>query len=131
MKLQIQFPYRLRHQANANLTWKARMGHAKRVRQVIGWRLLELGKRRPNIPCRVTLTRGAPRPYDPDNLIHAFKHVQDEIAKWIGVDDRHTDKVQYVCKQYRTRQGVYFVKITFEDMQPGDPHGTDESSTAA
>jgi hypothetical protein len=124
MKLQLQFPYRLRHCANANMNWRARAGLAARVRKVIAGRLLELGKRRPSIPCKVTLTRGAPRKYDPDNLIHAFKHVVDEIAKWIGIDDRHSDKVRYVCEQHQTRAGVYFVRITFEDMQPGDRNET-------
>lgn len=133
MKLQLEFPYRLKHCANANMNWRARAGHAARVRKMIAWRLLSLGKRRPNIPCLVTLTRGAPREYDPDNIIHAFKHVVDEIADWIGIDDRHTDKVRYVCKQHRTRAGIYFVRITFQDMPPGDrnePTDTDPEDAA-
>lgn len=40
------------------------------------------------LPCVVILTRIAPRRFDGDGLAAAFKGVRDEIAKWLGVDDR-------------------------------------------
>jgi hypothetical protein len=128
MKLEVQFPYRLRHHANTNMHWRARAGEAAKTRKAVAWQLATLGKRRPSIPCRVTLTRGAPRAYDPDNLIHAFKHTVDEIAEWLGIDDRHDDQVEYVCRQHHTRPGVYFVRITFEEKEPH--HETSPDSAA-
>jgi hypothetical protein len=122
MKLEIQFPLRLRHHANALGNWRSRAFGAKRLRELVAGHLATLGKRRPSLPCRVIMTRGAPRRYDSDNMIHACKPIRDQIADWLGVNDRHDEIVEYVCQQHQTRPGVYFVRITFEDKQPGDPH---------
>ena len=36
---------------------------------------------------RVTLTRLGARKLDKDNLAGSFKHVQDGVADWLGIDD--------------------------------------------
>src|SRR5690349_498129 len=38
-------------------------------------------------PARVRLTRLAARRLDADNLASSQKHVQDAVARWLGVDD--------------------------------------------
>jgi len=119
MKLEIEFAWRLRHFANTTgRSWKPRAGDAKRLRSKVGWHLLTLGRRRPALPCQVTITRLAPRRYDSDNMVHAGKHVRDEIAEWLGVDDRHDDRVLYLYRQEFSRE--YRVRITFEDRKPGE-----------
>ena len=35
----------------------------------------------------ITLTRVAPRKLDPGNHEASFKHVQDAVASWLGIDD--------------------------------------------
>jgi hypothetical protein len=47
----------------------------------------------------ITLTRHDPFLItDDDNLISAFKHVRDEIAKQLGVNDGD-ERITWVCKQ--------------------------------
>lgn len=36
-----------------------------------------------DLPCHVKLTRISPRKLDSDNLVTAFKHIRDEVAKQI------------------------------------------------
>jgi len=36
-----------------------------------------------SLPCRVIMTRIAPREYDFDNLVSSLKYVRDYIAEWI------------------------------------------------
>lgn len=45
------------------------------------------GQRRPHLPVHVHLVRIGPRRLDTDNLVGALKHVRDEVARWLGVDD--------------------------------------------
>ena len=37
-------------------------------------------KKRPSLPCKVTITRIAPRPYDYDNFVYACKGLRDILA---------------------------------------------------
>lgn len=47
------------------------------------------GKRPPPLPCVVSLTRLSPsNGLDDDNLPGSMKGVRDQIAAWLGVDDR-------------------------------------------
>jgi len=67
----------------------------------------------PPLPCRVVLTRIAPsNGLDDDNLAGALKGVRDQVAEWIGVDDRNRMIVRYCYEQER---GPWGVRITFED----------------
>jgi hypothetical protein len=43
--------------------------------------------RRPAAPAMITLTRLGGRRMDSDNLAGAFKHIRDQIARILGVDD--------------------------------------------
>lgn len=57
--------------------------------------------RAPAPPADVFLTRIAPRKLDSDNLAASFKHVRDEVARWLGVDDG----IESVVWHYAQRQG--------------------------
>ena len=68
----------------------------------------------PQKPWRVTLTRLFParaRPMDEDNLAAACKHVQDGVAKSLGVDDG-SKAYSWVYAQERADE--YGVRITIE-----------------
>jgi len=55
----------------------------------------------------VTLTRIAPsNGLDDDNLAGALKACRDEIAEWIGVNDRDRKTVRYEYEQERGPWGV-------------------------
>lgn len=81
--------------------------------------LVHTGMATPN-RIRVTLTRIAPAELDDDNLRPALKAVRDEVATWIGVDDRH-GAVAWSYEQERGAAHVYRVRIRVEDDGPGDP----------
>jgi len=67
--------------------------------------------KRPQIPCTVILTRVAPSAgVDDDNLVGALKGVRDQVAAWLGVDDRHRNQVRY---RYAQRRGEWGVEIAF------------------
>lgn len=68
------------------------------------------GKPKPPIPCSVRLTRVGPRSCDDDNLIGGLKAIRDQVAEWLGVDDRHRNQVRYV---YDQKRGPWGVEIEF------------------
>ena len=88
---------------------------AKRVRSernAVAWMLKRV--ERPPLPCSVRLTRIAPsNGMDDDNLAGSVKSVRDQIAEWLGVDDKHRDQVRYVYAQCR---GPWSVGIEFGEM---------------
>jgi hypothetical protein len=91
--------------SNARETWKMRHGRVKRERRAVAW-LLKCSPR-PSIPCTVLLTRSAPSAgLDDDNLTHALKGVRDEVAEWLGVNDRNSKQVRYMYSQVRGTWGV-------------------------
>lgn len=100
---------------NPREMWQARSGRVKRERKAAA-RKLEF-EDPPPIPCSVLLTRVAPSGgLDDDNLRSALKGVRDEIAAWLGIDDRHSTKVRYHYAQIR---GPWSVRIEFGEPASG------------
>lgn len=81
---------------------------AKRVRKEREAAAYILGpKQRPELPCSVILTRCAPSAgLDDDNLVGALKGVRDQVAEWLGVNDRDNLRVRYRYRQQRAPWGV-------------------------
>jgi hypothetical protein len=95
----------------------AREHHMSRSRRVKAERahtaIALMQHKPPPLPCAVLLTRIAPSSgLDDDNLAGALKGVRDQVAEWIGVDDRHRLIVRYLYAQER---GPWGVRITVED----------------
>lgn len=90
---------------NAREHWAAR---AKRVRSEREAAAYILGPReKPALPCSVILTRMAPSiGLDDDNLVGSLKGVRDQVADWLGVNDRDRMRVRYVYRQIRAPWGV-------------------------
>lgn len=99
---------------NAREHWRARARRVKKEREAIAWALLapRMEKSgRPPLPCTVRLTRVAPsNGLDDDNLAGALKGVRDQVAQWLGVDDKDRYRVRYV---YAQRRGPWSVEIEF------------------
>lgn len=57
-------------------------------------------------PLRVTITRRAPGTMDSDNAVACAKYVRDWMAKYLGVNDRREDLVEYVVKQEKTKRAA-------------------------
>lgn len=101
---------------NAREHYRVRAKRVKAERQATAWALLMAGYN-PFTPCTVRLTRVAPsNGLDDDNLSGALKAVRDEVASWLGIDDKRSDLVRYVYAQQR---GPWAVGIEFgEPMKP-------------
>lgn len=90
----------------------ARSRRVKTERAHVAWALVNVSK--PALPCVVTLTRVAPsNGLDDDNLAGACKGVRDQVAAWLGVDDKRADVVRY---EYRQERGPWAVRIEFGAM---------------
>ena len=115
----ISIPLRTSSGLNAREHWRAR---AKRVRtERLATGLVLNRQTRPPIPCTVRLTRIAPsNGLDDDNLCGALKAVRDQVAEWLGVDDKDRASVRYV---YAQRRGPWAVEIEF-----GEPMSEDLSA---
>lgn len=72
--------------------------------------------RKVRLPCVVKLTRIGPRALDTDNLAGAMKHVQDAIARKLGVDDGDTEKVRWEYSQMPIRIREYAVKVSITSV---------------
>lgn len=78
----------------------------KAEREAVAWVLRAWHA--PALPCVVHMTRLAPsNGLDDDNLRGALKGVRDELARWLGVDDRSP----LVTWQYDQRRGEYAVEV--------------------
>lgn len=90
---------------NAREHFVARARRVKIERASTAWMLKTAA--RPELPCSVLLTRVAPsNGVDDDNLVGAMKAVRDQVAEWIGVDDRNSQQVRYCYAQRRGKWGV-------------------------
>lgn len=76
--------------------WAARARRVAKERMMV--RLALSVQSRPKLPLLVTLTRCAPRQLDSDNAVGALKAVRDEVAAWLGVDDRD-ERIEWVVAQ--------------------------------
>jgi hypothetical protein len=62
-------------------------------------------------PLVVTLTRLSSARMDSDGVVGAMKSVRDEVAAYLGIDDRHDDLVEYRYAQERCARGNFYVRI--------------------
>lgn len=112
----ILIPIRTISALNAREHPMARHRRVRSERDAVAWLLR--GVQRPPVPCSVRLTRLGPSPgLDDDNLASALKGVRDEIALWIGVDDRHQQQVRYVYAQ--RWQSAWGVQVEFGEPVAG------------
>ena len=90
---------------NAREHFAVRSKRVRKEREAVAWMLRNA--QRPHIPCSVILTRVAPSAgVDDDNLVGALKGVRDQVAEWLGVDDKHRTQVRYRYAQCRGEWGV-------------------------
>lgn len=116
--------------SNAREKWQMRHRRVNGERAAVG-RMLKTATR-PSTPCTVLLTRVAPSGgLDDDNLRAALKGARDEVADWLGINDRYSAQVRYLYAQVR---GPWSVRIEFgppasgaqfellgEALLPGEP----------
>ena len=108
---------RLVSEANARGSWHGGASRAARQRSIVA---LVFRTLRCAVPCNVRIIRIAPSRLDDDNLARAAKAVRDELASWLGVDDRDP-RVSWSVAQ--TKDGVreYAVRVIVRPWSPASP----------
>ncbi len=105
----ITIPLRTVSALNAREHWSARARRVKAERSATAWILLAC--KMPALPCTVTMTRIGPTVgLDDDNLTSSMKGVRDQIAEWLGIDDRDP-RVTWRCLQRRGKD--WWVEVEF------------------
>ena len=84
-------------EANRRDHWAARRRRAKGQAAAVALALSNCPG--VTLPVRVTLVRVGGRPLDSDNLAGSFKAVQDEVARFLSVDDGDTARVHWTYRQ--------------------------------
>lgn len=119
-RVEVAIPLRLVSEANSREHWRVVAKRKKAQRQAVLIALRSTRQPAVPIPCTVTLCRYSPRQLDSDNLQSACKAVRDEIAAWLGIDDR-SPLVSWVYQQapIRTlgvgaRMGDHYLTIIIE-----------------
>jgi len=101
----LTFPLRTGLGLNSREHFMARKRRVASERQAVAYVLGPQVK--PTLPLIVTLTRIAPsNGLDDDNLAGSLKSVRDQVAEWLGVDDRDRKTVRYEYEQERGPWGV-------------------------
>lgn len=116
-KLDFLIPVQTVSEANQREHWglKHRRKVAQQTETIVVLHNNLLG-RKVAMPCVVKLIRIAPRALDSDNLAGSFKHVQDAIAKKLGVDDGDVAKVKWEYSQMPVRIRQYAVKVEINSV---------------
>lgn len=110
--IEVEFALRLVSEANQREHWAKKHKRAQQHRGLIRWALG--GRKRPALPCVVTITRIAPRSLDSDNLVGSAKATRDGIADWLGVNDKDP-LVVWNVRQERGAPKQYGVRVTIEE----------------
>ena len=117
----IFIPIRTGRGLNAREAWQSRARRVKAERQAVAWLLR--GKK-PVLPCTVRLTRCAPsNGMDDDGVVGALKAVRDQVAEWLGVDDKDSARVRYVYAQCRAAWGVRIEFGEYSQPEEFTPRG--------
>lgn len=118
--MRVSIPLRLKGGLNAREHWRVRHERVLDEREAVAWAFksrdakasLQVAKGvNPDGRWVVTLTRVAPRKLDDDNLVGRLKSTRDEVAKVLGIDDRHTDRLRFLYTQSKGKPQEYAVEI--------------------
>lgn len=110
----IWIPIRTGRGLNERGHWATKARRVKAEREAAQWALV--GAQKPPLPCVVVLTRVGPtNGLDDDNLAGSQKAIRDQIAQWLGVDDRRNQIVRYEYRQRREK--VWGVEVEFRGVK--------------
>lgn len=108
-----EIPIRTISALNSREHWRQRAKRVKAEREATHYAIRQAANGMPLLPLKVSMTRIGPSSgLDDDNLSSSLKAVRDQIAQWLGVNDRKSDLVQYVCGQERGK--AWLVRVVIE-----------------
>jgi hypothetical protein len=113
--LTFEVPTKLISEANQREHWAIKTKRKKAQQRAVELTWLA-HKLRVAPPVIITMTRVGVRKLDPDNLAGSFKHVQDQIAKQLGVDDGDERKVRWIYQQRKGLPKQYLLEVKIEAM---------------
>ena len=125
--LSLSMSLRLVAETNKREHWATKAKRVKAQRLATAWALAALPGHRAAVRDAivagglvVTIRRVAPRSLDPlENLPASMKAVADEIAEWVGEDDRKGSRLRFVPDQRRGGVGEYAVEIEMRAAPAG------------
>lgn len=108
----LTIPIRTISALNSREHWSARARRVKKERETTAWLLK--GHQKPELPVVVKLTRVGPTNGldQGDNLNSAMKGVRDQIAEWLGINDRDP-RARWRYDQRRAKD--WGVEVEFEE----------------
>lgn len=115
--LYLELPIKTVSEMNRRDHWSAvhKRKAGQRYETSIEWKKAVHGQK-VALPCRVVLTRIAPKVLDSDNLASALKAVRDEVANQLGVDDSTLSLAQFECRQKVVGRREYRVLIDVQSL---------------
>jgi len=109
--IETHIPVKTVSEANNHAHWRYRARRARAQRHTTRLALSShLARAAVALPCVVSLTRLSTRTLDDDNLRGSLKHVRDEVAAWLGVNDADP-VVQYKYGQAVCKRGSEGVRV--------------------
>lgn len=122
--LSVTYPVHLKTIANQRGRWR-KAKTAKEQRRQAWVQLSAFGGVNPTVlrahhaertGLTITLTRIAPNKLDPGNYQGSFKHVQDGVADWLGIDDGD-ERLTWSYAQERGGAREYAVRIEIRERE--------------
>lgn len=110
----IKIPIRLVSESNSSEHWTKKSKRHK-IQKLLVKSYLEREKT-PSLPCTVTFTRHAPRPFDDDNMQGSCKFIRDQVSETLtcttlaGRAD-NDPRIKWAYKQEKTTEKEHFVTI--------------------
>jgi hypothetical protein len=115
--LTFEVPVKLISEANQREHWAIKNKRKKHQQAVVHYALAGLKRDIPAFPVHVVITRVGVRKLDSDNLAGSCKHVQDAIAKCMGVDDGDERKVRWVYEQRKGLPKQYLLEVRIDEVE--------------
>lgn len=112
----MRFDIQLVSESNQREHWAKKSKRKKSQQHTFGvlWRIARINI---ELPATITFTRYSCSRMDADNLAGAFKHVQDQLARELGIDDGNEKLVKWTYTQERISKREHYFTVTWEAMK--------------
>lgn len=118
--LRVEAPVRTVSEMNVREHWAVRNKRRAKQRRMVyyAWKVAVAGKRRLlGAPCTVRLTRLGAKLLDSDNLQMSFKHIRDQVAELLGMDDAD-ERLTFEYAQEAKRDFGVVIEVFQEPHRP-------------
>jgi hypothetical protein len=108
----MRFDIKTVSEANQREHWAAK--RKRKVGQQTAFRIFwKTYKPKVKLPATITFTRYSCNVMDSDNLAGAFKHVRDQLAKELGIDDGSKEiRFEYAQERIAKREHYFTIGIS-------------------